>query len=166
VPKTVSPAIVSEKGHGAASLTGCVVFFQECSMGAIFPQVGLYAALADLISSLFNNARVHLYTNNYTPVPATMLTNFTELVGTGYAPQGVGSWGSPVLGGDGFFTTTGAPVTFTNSGVIAWPAAYGWFITDSTSTLLISAGLFSAPITVGVGGDMPFSPIMSQGSEY
>lgn len=135
-------------------------------MGAKVVNVGLLEALNDLIASQLNGAIVHLYTNNYTPVSTSVVGNFMELASTGYAAQTVASWGTPVLGVDGYYTTTGGAVTFNNSTGSSWTAVYGWFITDAAGTTVISAGLFSAPITVVAGGNLPFSPIIACGSEY
>lgn len=44
---------------------------------------------------------VHLFTNDYVPVPQSVLGSFTEAVFTGYAAQAVAGWGTPELPSDG-----------------------------------------------------------------
>jgi hypothetical protein len=135
-------------------------------VGAKYMNQGLFEALQNLISNQLNGATAHLYTNNYTPVPGSVLANFTEMTGTGYAAQTLASWSTPVLGGDGFYTTQAAPVNFTNSGGSSWTAAYGWYYLDAGGTNVISAGLFAAPITNTAGSSIPLAPIIAAGSEY
>lgn len=135
-------------------------------MGAIYVFQGLANALADLIVGQLALAQVHLFTNNHTPSQADTIADYTELVGTGYVEQAVNPWGSEVLGGDNFYTTTGPLLTFTNSGGTPWLPIYGWYLTDSSGAILLTAGLFAGPITIGVGGNLPFQPILACGSEY
>jgi hypothetical protein len=135
-------------------------------VGAKVVNVGLQSALEELTGTLLAGALVHLYTNNYTPIAASVLGDFTELASSSYTSQEVLSWGTPVLGGDGYYTTTGGAVTFNNTSGSTWTAAYGYFITDETGTVLVSAALFASPIAVVAGGNLPFSPIYALGSEY
>jgi hypothetical protein len=135
-------------------------------MGAIFVNDGLLLALNDLIASELANATAHLFTNNYTPVPGSVLADFTEMTGTGYAAITLNAWGTPVLGGDGFYTTANSAITWSNTGGTSWAPAYGWYYLDSTGTKVLSAALFTTPITVAAGGTLPLAPIIACGSEY
>ena len=135
-------------------------------MGAKYMNTGLLQALNDLIGTQLSGAKVHLYTNNYTPTPSSLPSNFTELIASGYTAYAVPAWSSPVLGSDGFYTTNGTPNTWTNTGGVPWSAVYGWYITDSTDLNVISAGLFVGAIVVGVGGNLPFGAVIACGSEY
>ncbi len=92
-----------------------------------------------------------LYTNNYTPVEASLFSNFTEATGFGYAAVSLtaGNW----------VTTQGNPstaaypqVTFTFTGALG--NVYGYYITQTTSGIAMWAELFTdGPYNIVNNGD-------------
>jgi hypothetical protein len=94
---------------------------------------------------------LRLYTNNYTPVEASLVGNFTEAAGFGYSSVSLtpASWtttpGNP--------TTAAYPqVTFTFTGALG--NVYGYYITQTTSGLLMWAELFTdGPYNIVNNGD-------------
>jgi hypothetical protein len=135
-------------------------------MNAPFVNVGLHQALQYLGVTELNNATLMLFTNPITPTPTTVLGDLAELVGTGYVRPVLTGWGAPVLGGDGYYTTSLPVQNFTNSGGTNWPAAYGWAYVNFDGITLISVGLFTSPIVNPPSGILPLTPIFGLGSEY
>lgn len=99
-----------------------------------------------------NTIALKLYSNNYTPVEASTLANFTEVSGGGYADIDLasGSWvwtpGDPTVGEypEQEFVFTGAT---TAPGTI-----YGYYLVDQTTGLYIGGERFAGAI-------LPFTPI-------
>jgi hypothetical protein len=128
-----------------------------------FPDEGLIKML-QLIAA--NNLKLHVFTNNITPSESSTLAGCTEAAWSGYAAITLssGSWVS--LGVSGHVGALAYPVcTFTNSSGSP-VTAYGWYITDNGSTMLIAIGLFDgSPITIAASGTYSFIPTLGDLSQ-
>lgn len=91
-------------------------------------------------------AKVHLFVNDITPTPTTVIGDFDPPTWTGYGDQEV-TWA-----GVGGTTANGAEMIVTgsdwSSGADADATVYGWYMTDSTEAVLLWYGRFSDPIVV------------------
>lgn len=131
----------------------------------VYPDAGLIQILTNIVAPDFH---LHLFSNNATPSDSSVLGDFTESVFTGYAVKTLshGTWVS--LGVSSHIGTFAYPtVVFSNtSGAAA--TVYGFFMTDTTNTILISAGLFDgSPITIpATTGTYAFIPTISDQSEF
>lgn len=100
---------------------------------------------------------LRLYTNNLTPLPTSVVGDFTELTNVevpGYTPA-TPTWNAaPYANNDGSWTDNMTLAPFTATGAASPPTTvYGWFLTDSGKTTLLGAGLLDAPFTFSLSGD-------------
>jgi len=85
----------------------------------------------------YNSAllRIHLFKNSISPDRTTTLGAFTEADFSGYAPQTITSWSSVTVGSH-VATTAPTPVVFSvGVGGVA-NNIYGYYVTDSTDSIL------------------------------
>jgi hypothetical protein len=96
---------------------------------------------------------IGLYKNDYTPVQGSVNSDFTEADFTGYARQGIDPslWTSPTIISNRASMTanSGDPYEFTNTG--SSQTIYGYFIFDTTSSLIIAAEKFGTSRTLATG---------------
>jgi hypothetical protein len=96
---------------------------------------------------------VGLYINNYTPVQTSVNADFTEATFPGYAQEAIDPslWTSPTIISNRASMTanSGDPYEFTNSG--SSQTIYGYFIYDTTSSLIIGAEKFATSRTINTG---------------
>lgn len=107
-----------------------------------------------------DNVRLHLFTNNYTPVATDTLANYTESVAAGY--------GSMVMTGSAF---TVATVSGTSSATYVRQTfsyttsetVYGYYITNNASSVLLWAERFTgAPFNLpNTGGTIDIDPSLT-----
>lgn len=127
-------------------------------MDQIFPDAGLLYILRSVVGS---GLVYDLYLNDYVPVLSSQLADFQRANWSGYnsitvaaaawtiasVAADVGKFSAPPIG---FNNPSGSPVTF-----------YGFYVKDSTNTILLSAARFDlAPITLPPGGIYPVLPIL------
>lgn len=124
------------------------------------------AILAALVATdgLLDDVEIHLYQNNYTPGPASVLGDFTEATFDGYAASDAVVWGTPftdlldnavVAGGSKQFTSTGA----TTPNVV-----YGYYVTDAAGTGYKYAERFDNPVNIdGAAQAVVVLPLFSFG---
>jgi hypothetical protein len=123
-------------------------------MSGKFQDDGVSAA-ASAIRGTWNTTpvKVHLYKNDVTPTTSSVLGDFTESDFAGYAAQNASSWSAPVVSAH-IATITAAALTYTRSSTGTAQNAYGYYITDSGSTLLYAAERFAtAPRVLTNNGD-------------
>src|ERR1700730_8988407 len=98
----------------------------------------LVAMLQDEISNLIagQGLLVHLFNNNYTPIPGSVIGNYTDAVFSGYAPQTLTPVGPTYLVSTGIAVQNFVPCVFLQSGGIVTDNIHGYFVTDSTNTIL------------------------------
>jgi len=124
-------------------------------MALLVPNVGEEEMLKRIIGDVSGgDVTLHLYGDNITPTETDTVSSYTELTGgNGYSKK--------VL--DGTWTISGDPTGASypeyefsfNSGT--GETVYGYFVTDSTDTVLLWAERFSdAPYTIPTGGGSIF----------
>lgn len=132
-------------------------------MSLTVPDVGKLGCLASLISALLNGALCHLYSNAVSWTAATVLGDLTECAFTGYSAVSLGSWSSPVIDGSDHGASSPAVSTFTLTGGSSGNI-YGYYLTDSTGTLLIGGEqLTGAPIGLVVGQSLNLNLTFNDG---
>lgn len=115
----------------------------------IIPQTKTEAALEWLLETA--DLVLRLYSNNYTPNPASVIGSFTQVTGGGYA--------AITLDKDEWTITAGAPSValqsqkqFSFSGATGGSGAvYGFYITDVAGTILYGAEALPSSVS-------PFTP--------
>jgi hypothetical protein len=121
-------------------------------MALVVPNVGAVLALkAFLNHTAGQNGVLRLYTNNITPGETDTAGTYTEAAGNGYAAITLtgGSW--TVTEADPA-SAAYAQQTFTFTGALG--DVYGYFVTQTTSGILMYAERFSgAPINIANNGD-------------
>lgn len=138
-------------------------------MNGIIPQVGELAYASQDIANLLNGAKARLFSNNYTVLATTVLSDLVEASFSGYSAQLLSGWSTPSIGGDGSAGTYPAPVTFTPTSSGGSGNLYGYYITDSTGTILLAVWNFTSPpsaITVPIGVGLQIQPNYSVLSRY
>jgi hypothetical protein len=100
------------------------------------------------------NQRLKLFVNNYTPDDTTVAANLTEMSTLSYADKALTTTSWVAVAG-----STGQPATATYA-VQTWTftagaavTVYGYFITDTTTGLLLWVESFPVPKTVQNNGD-------------
>jgi hypothetical protein len=106
------------------------------------------SALASMTAGggVLNGAKVHLYQNNYIPSKSSALADFTECTYAGYAAQSAGTWGAPYVGVDGLPHVTCPSLQFQSTDGVTPNVAYGVYVTNAGSTVLLFSGLFDQPV--------------------
>lgn len=103
-----------------------------------------------------SNWNVHLYQNNYTPIPTSAVGDFTECSFAGYASQVVDrtQWTSPTIISNRASMTAnnGSPFTWTNGG--SAQTVYGYYVTDAANAVVIYAELFGTSRTLNTGDEL------------
>ena len=120
-------------------------------MALIVPGTGETIMLNLILNKTTQESLVlHLYTNNYTPVTASVVGSFTEASGYGYvAPTLAPSvW---TVSGSAPATATSTSQTFIFTGALG--AVYGYYVTGATSGTLYWAERISNTPTVQNNGD-------------
>jgi len=125
-------------------------------MGGIIDSNKQLSDVIDYIRGTFLNTAdsyVHLFKNNFTPDPSSILTDFTEATFTGYAAVQVNSkFATPYKVIDGEYQTDSTPFTFTCTGGSP-QTCYGWYLTwfDGTTTWVRKSGVFLTPLAFASG---------------
>jgi hypothetical protein len=108
--------------------------------------------LTDLISNLIGVSTaypyLHLFTNNVTPSPTSVIADFTEADYTGYASQPIPGVGAVGWASQGAAVAYSGPVIFAPTGTAVTNIIYGYYITDSGSTHLWGAALLPSPYSM------------------
>jgi hypothetical protein len=132
-------------------------------MNQIYPDDAL-KRLLEIVTS--EDLRYHLFTNNLVVGPTTVLTDFVEQVGNGYAvvtvhPQ---DWLVPTVTSH-VGVRTAAAISFVPVGA-AWNV-YGFYVTDATNAFLMWAGRFDgAPIVQAIADPLVMVPIVGDLSKF
>lgn len=125
-------------------------------------------ALAILLSALGSSPamRVRLFSNSLTVARTNVLSDFTECAFSGYA-AGAPTWTTPALvGGVAQTLPSPAGVSFTFSGA-GTTTVYGFYLTDSTNTILYGATTFSSPVTLSnIVTGLTVYPTYTQTTQY
>ncbi len=110
-----------------------------------------------------NSVAAVAVSSNTTPTTATVLGDLTECDFAGYAAVNVTGWTAPSVAAH-VATMTAAPKTFTRSSTGASQNIYGYYVTDSGSTVLYWAERDgNAPIVVtNLGDSYTVTPAMTE----
>jgi hypothetical protein len=92
----------------------------------------------------------HLFENNFTPTPTSLLADYVEATFSGYAAVAT-AFGTPGLDPNNI-PVAPAPVTYITTGVTPG-VAYGIYILDSTGALVAGSRFDGAPFNFAVAGD-------------
>ena len=100
--------------------------------------------------------KLRLFQNDYTPAEASILTNFTESTGTGYAALTLtsGSWTIATVTGTTTATYAQQTFTFTATGT----SIYGYYIVDIDGTTLLWAERFAGAEPIYSGKVLKITP--------
>lgn len=104
-------------------------------------------------TALLDGAKLHVFKNDYTPSPSSVLADFEEADFTGYAAVTLDDWGEAFLQADGSGVMVHSSIQFTPSGTAIDNTVYGWYITDTAGTGYIAAGLFEEPVSLASNDD-------------
>lgn len=114
------------------------------------------------------NLSLKLFSNNITLSATTVIGDFTEVTGGGYAAKTLtGSSWSVATNGSGEAEATYAAQTFTFTGTIGGSGiVYGYYYVQVTSGALIACEKFASSFTPSVNGDaITFTPTLQLFSE-
>ena len=108
------------------------------------------------------NLILKLYSNAYTPVAASIATNFTEATFTGYSSKTLSraSWATPSTQLDGSSQTTYATQSWT---VGSGQTIQGYYVVGATSGSLIWAQQFDTARVLTTGDVFTLTPSFSLG---
>lgn len=122
-------------------------------MTLLVPNAGANEMLARAVNkNASDNLKLRLYENNYTPVEASVVGDFTEATFSGYA--------AITLTGASWTMTTADPAvadyaqqTFTATA--AGNSVYGYYVTNNAGTICVWAERFTdGPYTITGNGDV------------
>lgn len=129
------------------------------SINAIVTQEAEINFLSELITTLLDGCNCHLFSNNITVSPATVLTDFVECTFAGYAESAFTAWSSPAIDGDGAAASTPSNAAFTPTSGGGSGTIYGGYVTDpGDSELLWTWNYPTGGITVAIGITLYVSP--------
>lgn len=141
-------------------------------MALVFPNEGEIYLLKKLLKDTDAGTIefiIGLFSNNFTPLKASVLADITPATFTGYSPVTAARsvWTDPITVADGSAQST-YDTTF-----LQWiPTSgtqdiYGWYITDPDANYLIAAERFAtAPITISTTNPIILLPVIRLHSEY
>lgn len=112
------------------------------------------------------NWKYKLYSNNVTPDRDTELADLTELSASGYASITLSASDFTL---NGVSSHKGFALAATISWVIGADAdsVYGYYVTDTTDTILLACGRFDdAPISLASGATIELTPAMGDNSRF
>ena len=136
-------------------------------MPLIVPDVSEVDILTNILTPALS---IKLFSNNYTPVAASINASFTEVAGGGYAQKSLtfANWG--ISPGTPSIATYNAVQTWTFTGVTNAPATvYGYYVVRVSDGLLMWAERFSlgaVPVIPVLGTTITVTPVLTGGSVY
>lgn len=106
-----------------------------------------------------------LYVNNYTPVDASVLGDFTEMSTHGYASKTLtmASWGAPsTVSSKASSSYAQQTWSFTAAAVVT---VYGWFLKDSANVVVAAEKFTTGQAVEFLGDIIRVTPVMTLNSE-
>lgn len=119
---------------------------------------GIFAT-GNVVVHLVEGGNLYDHTDGY----ATLVGDDASF--SGYTPQPVTAWGTPVLTTDFHALSVGTPVVFTNSGGGSSNPITGWWYEDDAGPRAIIVGQFATPIIIPAGQSFTFTPTWQQTGE-
>jgi len=131
-------------------------------MALLVPDVGEVLLLSYSLNKVVQgDVKLRLFTNNYTPVEASVLASFTEAVAAGYAAITLTGASWTIASAAGVTTAEYVEQTFT---LTAASTDYGYYITNNAGTQVLWAERFTdAPHTIPSGGGTEKITVKIQG---
>jgi len=118
---------------------------------AVFQNATMTARLDAMVGAAPLIAPVlHLYVNDFTPLPTSVVGDFTEAAFGGYATT-LPVFGDAIVGPGGLISCPAGIHIFTCDGTDG-EVVYGWYLLDSAGGL-VCAGRFAAPRNMAADGD-------------
>lgn len=114
---------------------------------------GLEPMLEEIRAGLLASAEVGLYTNTHAPAAGDNVGVYTEPVWVGYARVVGPTWSAVAFDGNIAFTEAEG-LTYLVGSAPGAATVQGYFVTDSSGTLLLFAESFAGPVTPTEGVDM------------
>lgn len=112
------------------------------------PIAELMALLGSLRTTYLTTPKVHLYKALANPLgPGTILGDFTECDYTGYAAQ-TAAFLPPFVNESGQAESDSPNLLFQPTATTVTNVALGFYVTDSTSAVLLWAGSFPTPVNM------------------
>ena len=120
-------------------------------MALLVPDVAEVLLLSYALNKVTaGDVKLHLYTNDYTPVEGFVIGSFTECTATGYGAITLTGSSWTIATATGTTTASYAQQTFT---LTSASTDYGYYITNNGATQVLWAERFSdAPHTIPSGG--------------
>lgn len=119
-------------------------------MSIVVDNLAAQAQLDVLRNNRLNACFLYLFTNNLAVAHTNTLGSFTEATGAWYTRNQTATWGAAAAVGDGHYSTTSGPYSYTNS--TGSPVTiYGYVVTDPAQTNVEFGELFAAPVTIEPG---------------
>jgi len=105
---------------------------------------------------------VRLYGNDYTPVPGSVLANFTEAGWLGYFRETINraGWDAAVLVGGLASVTYGTVFEWTNNSG-ADVTVYGWYAVNPATAVVQLAERFGTTRTLAAGAKLQLQPVVT-----
>lgn len=119
---------------------------------------------------VFGTTKVHLFKNDYTPVPGSLFANFTEADFTGYAAQDL-AMNLPVTVSGKATCTNNVVMSFTMGTPGTTNTVYGYYVALNADTFgygrLLWAERFDNPVFFTNSGDqLNLTPVFTLFSEH
>lgn len=120
----------------------------------VVPAAERLAALTQLLAvgGPLNANKLKLYKNPLTLTPAIVLADLVEADFDGYAAVSPVVWSAPFRDVDGSALVLGGDAPFICTGDTISNSIYGYYLTNTGSTVLIAVYAFAAPVGVSVAG--------------
>lgn len=123
-------------------------------MAVTIPDVALVTTL-EIERADFNSGgtTMHLYANNYTPVAATVIGDFSEATFPGYAPAANDPYGAAAMVG-AVAEIDATEAVFTYGVGVGSEDIYGYWVEDAGGNLLYAERFPGGPYTMALLGDL------------
>jgi hypothetical protein len=112
------------------------------------PRQGSLSDLDNWRTGDLAGAILHLFDNFHTFAPTDTPADYNEASFVGYAPITPIGWSFPTINIAGKAETSSPPLTFNFTAGVGTALVYGWYLTDSTGTVLLAVCHFNSPVTL------------------
>lgn len=133
--------------------------------GLVLSDVGSEMMLKAILNNVWpgggKNLTIKLYTNNYTPLDTSVVGNFTEASGGGYASKTLtnGSW---TIGSAALRQGSYAKQVWTFTGALSGnPTVYGYYVIDADGVLVYAQKLSAFYTPIVNGATLGITPIFA-----
>jgi hypothetical protein len=116
----------------------------------VSPQSRLLVILQGLVgvAGELNGAKLKLFTNDFQPVPTSVVGDFTEATQTGYAATTI-TWGTPYVNDSGWAEVLSQLITtIFSAGLAEGGTIYGYYLTNTAGSTLLLSERLDNPIAI------------------